>query len=276
MYHLYKSLKPQNKDDMLIAHEISENSKSKPLTNVYVSKRNIKFQLQDSKSIHNSKESEHEDVILTENKFTNIPIIKHNETNAISYFIAGVSGSGKSYYTATLINNLLHTDRFKKADVYLISSQVADDPAYQENIKKYFKLDINHEDFYSLKFSDFKDSIVIFDDVTSMANREQERFIFNLQKGLVENARKNNVALINISHQSRDFTRTKYIIHESNYYVLFPSASWNDSKKFLKGYLDYDEDQLREIKNLSRYTRSITIHKSNPQYLIADHMIKLL
>ena len=112
--------------------------------------------------------------------------------------------------------------------------------------------------------------------IHSDGNRAQEAFIFNLQKLLSVNARKNNVALININHSSRDFLRTKYIVHEANYFTLFPAHNWNDSRKFLKSYLDYDENELKEIKKLSRHTRSMTFHKQTPQYIVCDHVLKLV
>lgn len=262
----YKNhIEPKRKSDLLIAYEIHPDKK-KPLYAVYITKEKL--------------DDDEEPTPLTtdddKNQFTPIPIIKHNELNAISYFIAGTSGSGKSYYTAKLVNNILTQPRFENGHIFLISGQTKPDPAYEDNIKSYFKLDMEHEDFYSLTYNDFENCIVIFDDTTSLGNRGREQFVFNLQKSLSENARKNNIALINISHQSRDFVKTKYIIHEATNYVLFPSSSWNDSRKFLKSYMDYDEDELKEVKKLSRHTRGICIHKSNPQYILSDHLIKFV
>ena len=284
MYNLYKNKTFRSKDDILIAYEFKVNERSnKPINNIYLSKKNTS-----SSDTEDSDEDNENDnlpklkVDSNDNFFSPVPYVKDNEISAISYFIAGVSGSGKSHYTSQLVNNILTLKRFNNighlkeaADVYLITSAVLDDPAYEKSLKKYFKLDINHDDFFNLTFSDFKNCIVIFDDVTSMSNKNTEIFIARLQKSIGENSRKSNVAMVSISHQSRDFNKTKYLIHEANYYVLFPHASWNDSKKFLKSYLDYDDNQLKKIKKISTKTRGICIHKCCPIYTISDKLIYL-
>ena len=129
-------------------------------------------------------------------EFQPVLIVNNNELNEISFFVAGVSGSGKSCYVAQ-VTNIKTLDRFKDADIFLITGQTKADPAYENNIDKYMKINMDSEDYFTLTYSDFENSIVTFDDVNSLGNRALQAFIFNLQKSLAENGRKNNIALIN-------------------------------------------------------------------------------
>lgn len=270
-----KNIEPKRKTDTLVAYEMADNRKT-PLNLIFMTKEKIPSNLSEDEIDEFERKSSLIKTETEKSKFQPLPIIKQNELNAVNFFVSGLSGSGKSFYVSQLVNNIKSLDRFKDADVFLITGQTKPDPAYEDNIEKYLKVNLDSDDFFTLTYSDFEDSIVIFDDVNSLGNRAQEAFIFNLQKSLSENARKNNVALININHSSRDFLRTKYIVHEANYFTLFPSYNWNDSRKFLKSYLDYDEAELKEIKKLSRHTRAMTFHKQTPQYIICDHVIKLV
>ena len=257
-----KHVDPKRKSDLIIGYEMSDNRKQ-PVNVVYLTKEKIPNGMNEEQI--DDFEMKSGVIKSSENlKFESVPIVKMNELNNVSYMVAGTSGSGKSFYVAHLVNNIKRLDRFKEADIFLITSPTSKpDKAYEDHIDKYMKINLDSDEFYTLTSADFENAIVIFDDVNSLQNRHLEQFIFNLQKSLAENARKNNVALIHINHASRDFNRTKAIIHESAYYTLFPSANFNDTKKFLKSYMDWDEDQIKQIKRLSRHTRSVTIHKSN-------------
>lgn len=270
-----KHLEPKRKSDILIAYEKAPHRKQ-PLNAIYLTKEKISKDMSEDDIDRLEKEAASISIDDEKNKFEVVPIVKQNELNTVSFFVSASSGSGKSYFVAQLVNNIKTLDRFKEAEIFLITGQQKADPAYEDNIEKYLKLNMDSDEFYQLTYQDFENSIVIFDDVNSLGNKYLEMFVFNLQKSLAENGRKNNIALININHASRDFVRTKYIVHEAMYYTLFPSHNWNDSKKFLKSYLDYDEDQMKEVKRLSRHTRSMTFHKQVPQYIVSDHIIKLV
>ena len=270
-----KHIEPKRKSDLLIAYEKTNNRKQ-PLNVVYLTKEKISKDMSEDDIEKLERETASINLDDEKNKFEVVPIVKPTELNTVSFFVSASSGSGKSYFVAGLVNTIRTLDRFKEAEVFLITGQQKADPAYEDQIEHYLKINMDSDEFFTLKYQDFENSIVIFDDVNSLGNRYLESFVFNLQKSLAENGRKNNIALININHSSRDFQRTKYIIHESMYYTLFPSHNWNDTKKFLKSYLDYDENQMKDIKRLSRHTRAMTFHKQVPQYIVADHMIKLV
>ena len=124
-------------------------------------------------------------------------------------------------------------------------------------------------------FARYKESIVIFDDITAIPEKSVRQFVENLQKALLENSRKLKVCVINISHASMDYHKTKYQIGESETYVLFPSKAFVESVRFLESKVGIkSKEMIDRIENIN--SRSITIRKEQPRCLIADKEVWLL
>lgn len=199
------------------------------------------------------------------------------EVQRTSVYISGPSGAGKSTYAANFVNEIKKIPKYKKHDIFLITGAGPDssDPAFDSAFKEYSQLNIYSSEFYALKFKDFKDSIVIFDDITAIEEKSIQQFIEKLQKALLENSRKLNVILININHASLDYMKTKYLIGESDTYVLFPSKAFIESVRFLESKCGIKSKQMIDrIENMP--TRHVTIRKEKPRCLISDREIILL
>ena len=150
-----KHMEPKRKSDTIIAYEVQSDRKQ-PLNVVYLTKERIPVDLTDEDEI--DKFEKKLSIIKTDNeksKFQPVPIVKHNELNAISVYVSGPSGSGKSYYVANLVNNIKTLDRFKDSDIFLITGQIKPDKAYEDHIDKYMKINMDSEEFYTLTYSDF-------------------------------------------------------------------------------------------------------------------------
>lgn len=252
-----KECDKKKKDMTLIAYKVSDDSKIKSY--IY-----LDAEKDPTKRVEHLK-IEHDE------KFQPVPIIKSNEKNTTYSYVAGASGCGKSYFVAKWIENLKKQSKFKDHDVYVISPQTEDDPAFEK--LGYFRLDITFPDFAQLTFEDFKDSIVVFDDLTSLHDKRLSFFITMLQKACLENGRKLNISVISVNHALKDWMKTKYVIGESPYYTIFPNSNYNECAKFLKSYASFDKFQLEYVKELD--TRALTIHRNSPNYMISDHEIIL-
>lgn len=200
-----------------------------------------------------------------------------DEAQRTSVYISGPSGAGKSHYAATFVNEIKKMPKYKKHEIYLITGTSVErsDPVFEESFAEYVQLDIYDPEFYSLSFEDFKKSIIIFDDITAISNKNTSKFITELQKELLENSRKLDVVLININHASLDYMKTKYIIGESDTYVLFPSKAFIESVRFLESKCGIkSKEMIERIENMP--TRHITIKKTAPRCLISENEIILL
>ena len=83
-------------------------------------------------------------------------------------YVSGASGSGKSYYASSYIKE--YVKMFPKNDVYIVSSVDKDEQLDKiKNVKRI----ILDEKFCDTGFSieDFRDSMVIYDDTETIANK---------------------------------------------------------------------------------------------------------
>ncbi len=121
-------------------------------------------------------------------KVKNARSIPIKQTNQIySAFLSGASGSGKSTEAARIALDLLNNDKSIE-NVFFITSQTVEDPAFSKIVKKtkkvtktiklrngkvvekeekepiFVTLDINNEILYATPIEFFKNSIFIFDD----------------------------------------------------------------------------------------------------------------
>lgn len=190
-------------------------------------------------------------------------------------YCTGLSGSGKSYYLANLIKN-----NFDSSQIVYLFSPVEDDEAFAElNI-----LQINLESFEDtfgipfdislLKGSDKNPSIAIFDDIHTFNNKSVRNLYLDVQKQILERGRHMNIRSINVSHNPMAGEMTKAPLRESEFYIVFPSTNYRDTKVLLNAYTGMAKDEVEEILNLN--TRGVIIKKSVPSYYIADHIIRLL
>jgi len=183
------------------------------------------------------------------------------------WFIAGMSGSGKSYATGQLLKK--YKKLYPKNDIYIFSS-VDSDKSLDALKPKRIKLDeLLTEDLQS---TDFANSICIFDDVDCLTNKAIKNKVLSIQNQILQKGRHDNVSCIVTSHVYNDGATTKMILNESVRIMIFPSnANGRNLKYLLENYLGFDRHQVKYIKSLK--TRPLTICKTYPQLIISDGLI---
>ena len=189
-------------------------------------------------------------------------LIPDKETERITMYIAGVSGSGKSYFTGKFIEE--YHAIFKTNDIYLLSEN-SDDPVF-DALDYVKKIDIDGLEKDPIDFMDFKDSCVIFDDVDSLAGK-LAKAVFNLRDKCLKNGRKHKISVITTNHS---FTgrELKACLNESQIIVFFLSNYNRGLKYLLESYLGMSKrgiDKLRKNYKESRWTAYI-----KPNILIQD------
>ena len=277
--------------DILVAQEIHRISASKSTTvhDVYLSR----------------KSPVAEPVLKTDGEdyyFKVLPLKKEDEVNQISFFVSGCSGSGKSHFVGELIGRLQRESPYYSSEetkaekkerekkqketgkdiepdkfpVYIVSGQPidTDDMAFKKNIKEYIKIDINHPEFLSLSWTDFKHSIVIFDDITAIEDDAIQKHILKIQKSILQNARKSEIISVNIGHTLQDYLKTKYIIDESVYITIYPQSDIDACRNFLSNKLGFVREKVEKLLDLD--TRALTLYRHYPQMYFSDYELGLL
>ncbi len=221
-------------------------------------------------------------------------------------FIAGASGSGKSFFTG----DLLKFDKRKRP--IMLFSKVKDDPAFKHLLdkkksqltggkisadveesekdndkkgKKKKRKRLTHfviEDEKSLLELPPKDELVdddglimVFDDIDTFPSEITE-FLRDYQNDVLETGRHDKISVISTSHRLRDYSRTKTNLNEAEFVVLFPSTNQMLSNKFLKdslGLLKDDRDNILKKASRGRY---MIIKNSHPLMVIHTNGIMLL
>ena len=192
--------------------------------------------------------------------------IPDKETERSILYITGPSGSGKSYYTRNYI--LEYKKLFPKNNVYIFSSLDSDETL--DKIPKIKRIKFTDKFLlYDFKITDFKDSLVIFDDVDSETNKFKKKKIFDILSMILNTGRHERCSCIFTSHLSCAGNETKLILSEAHSITIFPKNAGNRSLKYLlDSYFGLDKFQINYIKKIN--SRWVTLIKTYPSVLISE------
>jgi energy-coupling factor transporter ATP-binding protein EcfA2 len=114
--------------------------------------------------------------------------------------------------------------------------------------------------------SEFKNSLVIFDDTERHSNPKIERMLYQLSNVLAQNGRNFNVCLLVVLHQLNKGLQSSTLLRESDSVVIFPKAFNVNTFNTLINHFGFDKVLA---KNLFGYKDEhfILIHVTMPQYI---------
>jgi len=223
--------------------------------------------------------SNDEDDDTIRHPYTEINIDKKNEklyyipnvkTERTIVYVAGKSGSGKSYWSKDYINT--YHILYPKNPVYVFS-YLKDDPTL--DVMKFIKrIKIHDPDFIDSEFEidDFKDSLTLFDDCDCIKDKKLRKKIDDILTKILQVGRHCNVSCLYLSHTICGGHETKLQLNESHAIVFFPNGVGQRTMKYLlENYLGFSKNQIKKVKTLK--TRSVCIVKSCPTVVISDKKI---
>jgi hypothetical protein len=197
---------------------------------------------------------------------TILPCVPGEEGQVIRFFISGVAGVGKSTFANEIIKDRL--DYFPTKKVWLFSPFEDD-----ESIDRDLEDKIQRVEPSDYDVEEFENSIVIFDDIDSYNKESDVATAYKTLNALEQAGRKQGTDCIYINHTLKNGPRTKYVIGESNYVVVFPNAGNNPQiASFLKDYCGLSKFAIREILEVKN-SRWVIIHKAFPVYVMTQQAI---
>lgn len=217
-------------------------------------------------------------------KFEPLPDVNCDKRDV--FFIAGASGSGKSYFTMKLINK--YSKLFPERKIFIVSRLDSDETLDQIKSKNIIKLDIEDlaENGFDVNDPLFYKSVFIFDDVDNLPNKKHADIVQNMINSISIMGRLHNkkskhhdgqgcISLIFISHYLNNNKKSKIILNESKDYVLFPkSTAFRQLQYLLENYIGLTKKDIIKLKKMP--SRWVHIHKNYPNYFISEGNAEIL
>ena len=186
------------------------------------------------------------------------------------YYIAGASGSGKSYIAKGLA--AYYHKLFPDRNIYLVSKLDEDDTLDALKFLKRIPVQSFVDEYPEL--DEFKDCMVIFDDFDTLTG-DAEKVICKIIDDLAIMGRHSNTTLLALSHYLTNYKKTRLILNEATHIIVYPlSTSYHALFYLLKNYVGVEEADLKALRKSG--TRWICFTKHYPQVAITQHMAKVL
>lgn len=205
------------------------------------------------------------EVILHSGVFQFLPNEKITDSSRHVIYIVGESGSGKSYWTAEYAREYIRM--FPKHEVFLFSKKEVD-KAFDTNRKiQRILLDESFLEGDELSYKDFKNSLLIFDDIETMKDRVGVA-VKRLRQDALELGRSFNISVCMTEHIACDGEKTKPLINESTHYVFFRGGNVHNLTRLLDKYIGFEDskNQIKRIFNLP--SKWILVSKKYPKYVL--------
>ena len=181
-------------------------------------------------------------------------------------YVAGQSGSGKSYYTLKYAEQ--YHCIFLKNDIYLFSTLSSDSTLDKANFIKKVQLNDN---FISEDFSieDFANSLLIFDDVDTIRDKKVKQKVYQILNMVLETGRHSKTSVVYTSHLACKGNESKTILNECHSITIFCKTMGSRSLKYLlDSYFGLGTDEVKKIKNIPSWW--VTILQSYPTVILSD------
>lgn len=211
------------------------------------------------------------------------PVFSRKER--ITMFIAGCQNCGKSYYISQFIR--LYKTLRPERPIYLVTG-LSEKDAHFEGLGMW---KIQLEAVPSLTLEHLRrveadaprtGSLVIFDDVDRITDDKMNKAVQKLISDILSNGRDHatqkgiaDIDIIITNHEVNDYKRTKPMLTECNYVVLFPSATVGRQMKLIIDKIGVSKGIEKQITSY-KTSRSLLIHKTYPMYCVMDDKIMLL
>jgi len=200
-----------------------------------------------------------------------LQLIPNKNTERSILYIAGQSGSGKTYFLGQYLKE--YKKLFPDNEIYIFSSVPKGDISLDGVELNYIELESLLEE--DLTTYDFENSFVVFDDTDCITNKKVREAVRKIQNSVLEVGRHTKTYCALTNHQLYDGVVTKKVLNESTSITIFPLTLGNRSLKYLlDNYLGLSKEEIQNIKKLK--SRSVTFIKSYPKLVLSSKELYVL
>ena len=176
------------------------------------------------------------------------------------FMIAGMSGSGKSTYTAALCKT--YHQQYPRNKIILFSNK-SEDPVFDR--LSYIDRIIISDDLLKdpITLNELKNTLVLYDDVECVPCKDLAKELIRISDLLLQQGRSFRCSFVYISHQANNYKATRNILNEAHHIVVFPAMTTRYSLNYLFGkYFGFSKEVISKICKLP--SRWVQITKSPP------------
>lgn len=203
-------------------------------------------------------------IVLRSGNFQIAPSNIYGAPNRIYY--AGMPGSGKTFALAEFV--VLFKKMKPNYRIYLLS-QKPNDKLLDKLIHKRIPLDSLPD--ANFEAEDFKESLLIADDVDTISDKIVEKATFDLIDKCLEVGRSLDTFMCLTMHLPANNKQTRRILNSSTHYVYFKNSSSHGNSYVLENYYGFDKKEIQKLSKLSG--RSVTIIRDVPQLVMSNDLL---
>ncbi len=195
-------------------------------------------------------------------------------------YIYGPNRSGKTYYGAKYAT--LWSEMFEDWPIFLFSRR--DKDKVLDDIPSLSRVAIDQSLIDNpLSMTDFEHSLVIFDDIDTIADKKLCKAVQKLRDDIMETGRQKMIYVINTSHLGANYGPTRTVLNEANSYTIFPrKGNYEHNFRILKDKMGMKPEVIRQVMDRPNGIAFqgkwgwVTIYKDSPQYIISEVGVRLL
>lgn len=228
--------------------------------------RIVKY-IDDEHDLKSNTKMEYQD--FTHLKLTDGKFVPYVDTNVARQVISclGCSGCGKSYYLKMYC--LSYMEEYPDRDIFLFGP-FKDDVSFKELKGKHFKqVDIDNYQYEPLTLDDMPDnSLIIFDDIDVIQNKDVIKQIYKLQEQILKGGRHKNITCLCTSHVSgTQDKQTRELLLETTICTIYLGSGGN-YQYLLNRYIGLTQQGITKLKNMN--SRYVSIIKMYPQIYFCE------
>ena len=179
-----------------------------------------------------------------------------NPSKAERVYVCGISGSGKSHFSAEYIKQYL---KINKGNDFLLTSQIdCDDVLDKLEPNRITPEEVMEE---GVDLDDIKDSIWCWDDIFSYPTKTGRTELIQILDNLCETSRHTNTSLVITSHLISNGVVSRRVLNETTKLVMFIKSNAKNIYYYLENYEKWDKDSIKRLLNLN--SRWVMLDKQN-------------
>lgn len=187
------------------------------------------------------------------------------------WYVAGQSGSGKSYFARGIAE--AYKKLFPDREIYLISKLNEDSTLDTMKIGKPKRISLESLVTDPVDMEELRDCLLIADDWDTLT-KPYLPVVQKLIDDICIMGRHTNTSLLILSHYLTNYKQTRLMLNEAHYLVLYPMATSFKALSYVcTNYGGADKEHCQKMKKLGRW---VVLAKNYPSFLMSAHTCELL